>query len=715
MIGRHFVVSLVAAVAAASMLPLDADAAGVELIERQTSGLAGAATDLWLLARSAGAGAPSAQAGEVVFGVDRRRLDASAIDGLVSAPVGTRLGFATTDPPGDQQHDALTKTGALVDPATGDPVVTGEIAVAPELVGAVGPSVPVTLRATSSQLLITIDLRRLAGALARPRFGLVSIYLFGHYGHGRTLARNPATATTLTSSLTVRPCADAACSQLGPSVEDALAVTLPMPLTVSAPRRVTYGVPARFRGSGSPGDRIELAYELEPGVSYHQQDGSSGEARTGGTAANFGRYPLLAPIYQRVLAESAQPRRAITTVEGDGRWSLAVALRTRFPSRSIPYPATGRYAAVAYRDPTGGRFSIIQAAAQRTIVSLAKPGIRLTRRARRLHVGVTVRGGDRQVTITLRERAHVLATQRLERDGRASITIEHARRSGPITATATADGARSARSSAERSSVAATTAGVRAVPPGGVYGGRSMQDHPMSLRLTRVGNRLRDVFFRVDADMCNTAPAAYSMALHLQSGPSVAVRADGGFADTRHANGMTEAGSETDFEVALRGTVGGSKATGTIRVSGTVSDPMGDVVDRCDSGTVRWTLHRGSAYGGATADERALSIRPDRDRKRLRSFFIDLRVVCDATAFLYSLEHLGVALRRDGSFSKHGLSGLPRLGPAGSSVSGQFWLRGRLGARRASGTYRAIGTARTTDGTTLSCDTGVVRWTARRA
>jgi hypothetical protein len=251
-------------------------------------------------------------------------------------------------------------------------------------------------------------------------------------------------------------------------------------------------------------------------------------------------------------------------------------------------------------------------------------------------------------------------------------------------------------------------------PPGGVYGGRSTQEHPMSLRLTRNGKRLRDVFFHVDTGSCSSSSAEYTLALHLHSGPTVALQKDGSFADTRHVNATTQTGNKTNFEVALRGRVNRRSASGTIRVSGPVSDPNGNVIHHCDSGTVRWALSRAGRYGGATADEGALSIRIDRHRTRLRSFFIDFRIACGSRTFQYSLEHEGIAVRPDGRFSKSGLSGLPLLGPQGSHVSGQYRLRGKLGARSASGTYRAKGTARLTDGTTITCDSGVVHWTARR-
>src|SRR5215212_23438 len=253
-------------------------------------------------------------------------------------------------------------------------------------------------------------------------------------------------------------------------------------------------------------------------------------------------------------------------------------------------------------------------------------------------------------------------------------------------------------------------------PPGGVYGGRTAQYHPMSLRLTRDGNRLRDVFVHVDADVCSSSPEGiHQLALHLLSRPSVVVRSDGSFADTRDINGTTEDGKTSALRVALKGKVTKAKATGTFHVSGSTTDPNGTVLDRCESGEVRWTLRRADVYGGATADGRALSIRVDRNRTRLKSFFIDFPVVCNSRTFYFSLEHRGIAVRRHGKVARHGLTGLPLPGLQGSSVSGQYWLQGKLGARRARGTYRAVGTARLTDGTTLTCDTGVMRWRARRA
>jgi len=259
-------------------------------------------------------------------------------------------------------------------------------------------------------------------------------------------------------------------------------------------------------------------------------------------------------------------------------------------------------------------------------------------------------------------------------------------------------------------------------PPGGVYGGRSSQVHPMSLRLTRDGTRVRSWFVHVDAGTCTSSPTAHiTMALHSARGHLAAVRADGRFSETGRFKGQTPLGDTVHFKLVLKGRAGRTRATGTIRVSGPVSDANGNVIDRCDSGIVRWRLGRGNVYGGATDNHTAVSIRLARDHTQLRSFFIDLVFVCRSGATSntvnQSLKHLSVRVRRDGSFSKRGYSLVPFetfQTPLGETATGQFLLRGKLQARVASGSYRAFGTVRETDGRKWNCDTGSVRWTARR-
>ena len=249
----------------------------------------------------------------------------------------------------------------------------------------------------------------------------------------------------------------------------------------------------------------------------------------------------------------------------------------------------------------------------------------------------------------------------------------------------------------------------------------------MSVRLTRDGGRVRSWFVHVDAGTCTSSPAAhFTLALHSARGHRVAVRADGRFSETGRFRGRTQLGDTVDFKLVVKGRVGRARATGTIRVSGPVSDADGNVIDRCDSGIVGWRLGRGNVYGGAThggaiEDPTAVSVRLARDHKRLTSFFIDLVFVCrsgtTSNIVRQSLKHLSVPVRRDGSFSKRGYSLIPFetfQTPLGETATGQFLLRGELGARLASGSYRAFGTVRETDRRKWSCDTGSVRWTARR-
>ncbi|MFL5826063.1 MAG: hypothetical protein ACJ76V_06025, partial [Thermoleophilaceae bacterium] len=255
-------------------------------------------------------------------------------------------------------------------------------------------------------------------------------------------------------------------------------------------------------------------------------------------------------------------------------------------------------------------------------------------------------------------------------------------------------------------------------PAGGAYAGASSQHHPVSLQLTRDGKRVRTLFIRVNADSC-TSPT-FNPTVTLEVDPSEAVRlhADGKFSDTSQITGETVVdGKRLDFQAVLKGRVGTTRAAGTIRLFGPVRDAAGNIVDTCDSGVVRWALARGpGVYGGATDQFGAVSVRVDGGRRQVRVFFVDFRVTCGSSTFAYSIRHaVRAPVRRDGSFSKRGLSGIPIKTPEGATITGRFALDGKVGSRQASGTYRASGTLRQPDGSRLSCDTGAVKWTARSA
>ncbi|HEX6715122.1 MAG TPA: hypothetical protein VF066_17155, partial [Thermoleophilaceae bacterium] len=165
----------------------------------------------------------------------------------------------------------------------------------------------------------------------------------------------------------------------------------------------------------------------------------------------------------------------------------------------------------------------------------------------------------------------------------------------------------------------------------------------------------------------------------------------------------------------LKGNVGRDRASGTMRLSGAVRDAGGNETDRCDSGLLHWSLRR-ATYGGRldTASHGSLTIRLDSKRQSIKSFLIDFPIVCGSTTYRFTLDHLNIPVGRGGGFSRRGVSGLRLKGPDGSTVSGRYTLRGKVGPRRASGTYRAIGSVRFRDGGMARCDSRTIPWTAVR-
>src|SRR5262249_35651726 len=152
---------------------------------------------------------------------------------------------------------------------------------------------------------------------------------------------------------------------------DSALIVLPRKLTVRAPQRAFYGQPARFYGTGEPGDFVTIAYERRPG-----------SARPC-TTANFQQPPDCAPRFRPALRKLTEQR---TRVPADGIWSLALPLRS---TTSIPGPlqlpeersVSGHYVAVEYSGrriwgpwpPVGGSFSVVAEAPRETVVTLARP------------------------------------------------------------------------------------------------------------------------------------------------------------------------------------------------------------------------------------------------------------------------------------------------------------------------------------------------------
>src|SRR3954452_10719558 len=128
-------------------------------------------------------------------------------------------------------------------------------------------------------------------------------------------------------------------------------------------------------------------------------------------------------------------------------------------------------------------------------------------------------------------------------------------------------------------------------PPGAVYGGSSSQHHPMSLRVTHDGRQLKVMFVRVDTRNCSSSPErVYNAALNEDySDKDVRLQADGRFATTTTLTGREEGGGRNEFELTVRGKAGRTEAFGTLRALAVFFDANDNVVDRCDTGAVRWS------------------------------------------------------------------------------------------------------------------------------
>ena len=409
-------------------------------IERLTSGAPGAHPNLGLLAHlDDGAGGRPLDTGELEFTLSRQQLDEESVQGLVNAPGGTLFGWVTA-PGGSAVQMPLRKTGM-----TAEGVVTAKYDIPPEYAPVVGPTGDVSIRIDPDALVVRMNLQEIDGRWWRENrtavdLDLIGIYFLGEYragGVARHFAVNPAAPADLTLALTAWPCADVECTRLGSPVTDTVGFALPKRVSVTAPRRAMYGRNVTFSGTAPPGDSIHVSWLRPPG----------GEpACTSDTARPCS--PTVAAAYD--------PIGRLTRAGADGRWTLAVALRSLFSGpQGRPHAASGRYAAVAFTgskpwaDPSfnGGTFSIFVPASVETRVALSKPTVAVRREGSKLRVTVAVLGGDPRVRVVLTIGVRRVASARLNGAGRLTALVPAPVRNTTLTAVASVWGAESSRAS----------------------------------------------------------------------------------------------------------------------------------------------------------------------------------------------------------------------------------------------------------------------------
>jgi hypothetical protein len=355
--------SLVGVLAAVASLvvPGAAQAAGyaVHFSEVLASGAAGDHPDATLTATfDDGAGGTPAPTGKIVFMVDPRHLDPSALGTLTTAPVGTAIGYATSNLTGGPgAHLPVTISGPPG--LTGLPV---SIAVPANLAPLVGATIPASI-VPGAPVQVIVDLTsanaKLAAAGVSLAFTQVNVTFFGKVGNAN-LITNPSTTTALTDGVSAQPCVSATCS-LGASSSDSGTLTLPNAVQVTAPGNATYGQAARFTGSAASGTTIQL-------------------------------WQLTAAGYMKIAGATA-------TAGSNGSYTLTARLRSQFDTKhKLTLPATGTYAVTSSAD---GKAMVVADAGGATTVSLAKPKVTAKRigHTNRVRVTVTDAGGDQNVAV----------------------------------------------------------------------------------------------------------------------------------------------------------------------------------------------------------------------------------------------------------------------------------------------------------------------------
>jgi hypothetical protein len=269
-----------------------------------------------------------------------------------------------------------------------------------------------------------------------------------------------------------------------------------------------------------------------------------------------------------------------------------------------------------------------------------------------------------------------------------------------------------------------STAYAGSVPGGGVYAGESQTPngdqprYPLSLRLSRTGGHIASLLIFHQSQPCASSGES------LRGGSVVRgarVRRGGSFADTDSFRSVAGDGRTLQHSNSIRGRVGSRVAQGVYQEVITVLDASGNAVDTCDTGPMPFSARRGSRTYGGTArssspEDRGgypLGLYLSRDRTRVSSLSIMWRANCGSAGALdRAIEHSAIRIRDDGRISRSGRLAFTR--PNGATWSGKFTLSGRVGDRRASGTYRASVTRTTPSGVTFKCDTGNIRWSASR-
>ena len=140
--------------------------------------------------------------------------------------------------------------------------------------------------------------------------------------------------------------------------------------------------------------------------------------------------------------------------------------------------------------------------------------------------------------------------------------------------------------------VAAAPPGRAASAPRGVaYAGQTSQDLPVSFVLSRDRRTIKrfDIEWYAEADQCTSGVTYVSgTTFGARKTRSLRLSSRRTFRHT-YVDALTvPAVARVEETPVVRGTVGRTRASGAFRVTAVVTDAAGEVINRCDTGTLTW-------------------------------------------------------------------------------------------------------------------------------
>lgn len=139
---------------------------------------------------------------------------------------------------------------------------------------------------------------------------------------------------------------------------------------------------------------------------------------------------------------------------------------------------------------------------------------------------------------------------------------------------------------------AASTAPARAPARGVAYAGQTSQDSPVSFVLSRDRRSIKrlDIDWYAPYTQC-TNGVAYVSGTTFGARKTKALRLSSRRAfRATYVDALTVPGTaHVEERPVIRGTVGRTRASGTFRATAVVTDATGAELNRCATGTIRWT------------------------------------------------------------------------------------------------------------------------------